>query len=367
MQASDLVIDGASSAAGVTLLDADTAVFGLPLLATGSSHTASIDQGAIANVQQTGIDAYSRVFTIASDSQYAIKYTPYLQLGNAPLTGFAGSETDRVELLWQTVPEGSGTQNQFEVDYRLANSGTWTSVSNISQVDLGADQRVNHWAEITGLSYDTQYEYRLRHLSGSVTLASYQDTFRTRLPADDASDFSFVAYGDSAYIASNGGFRQVRSRINQLGPDFALLLGDNAYQDGAIGEFDARFDPTLSPEAAAWTANHIDYLSIGNHDIIANAGAASELNYAVPIPVAGVNAPAAPPSSERLEHNYSFDYGDVHFVTFDSNSLNNATRLNKQLLYVEADLAASSAKWKIVFTHRPVAEVPNNFTQTNNY
>ena len=95
-------------------------------------------------------------------------------------------------------------------------------------------------------------------------------------------------------------------------------------------------------------------------DVVTDGGQPSEDNFSVPIPLDGVTAPAEPPAAEQLEHNYSFDYGSVHFVTFDTNSLNDASRLDAQLSYVEADLAASTAQWKIVFGHHPVTGSPNN-------
>ena len=151
----------------------------------------------------------------------------------------------------------------------------------------------------------------------------------------------------------------MQSRINQLDPEFALLLGDNVYDTGTHLESDARFDPVSNPEAAAWMSTHIDYFGFGNHDVGSNNGQATEDNIAVPIPVAGVTSIAEPDATERPEHNYAFDYGDVHFATFDTNSLNDASRLDALLDWLEQDLAASSAQWKIVFGHHPVAGVPD--------
>jgi hypothetical protein len=137
------------------------------------------------------------------------------------------------------------------------------------------------------------------------------------------------------------------------------LLGDNAYNDGTQQDYDARFDPTLSPESAAWVENHVEYLGIGNHDLDTDGGQATSNNFSVPVPVEGVNSSAAPPASESPEHNYSFDYGDVHFVTFDSDSRLDPNRLDAILDWVEDDLAVTSAQWKIVFTHNPIAGTPD--------
>jgi choice-of-anchor B domain-containing protein len=291
--------------------------------------------------------------------QYTVNHSPYLQPGNAPLVGFSGSTTDQVQVMWQTVPAGIGTSDSFVVDYRQASATSWISAGAISTLNTGVAGRINHFVDITGLSFDTQFEYRVQHLRDGMPVNVYQAVFRTRLPAGATDAFSFVAYGDSAYTPNVNDFRSVQNRINQLDPKFVVLLGDNTYNTGTHLELDARFDPSINPEAADWNSTHIDYFSFGNHDIAHEGGKPTEDNIAVPIPVAGVNAPAEPPAAERDEHNYSFDYGNVHFVTFDTNSLDEPQRLADQLAWVVQDLAASTAKWKVVYGHHPVAGVPD--------
>jgi hypothetical protein len=58
----------------------------------------------------------------------------------------------------------------------------------------------------------------------------------------------------------------VQGQINQIDPDFAVLLGDNIYDKGDHIEADGRFHSEANPEAAEWIAGHIDYFGIGNHD-----------------------------------------------------------------------------------------------------
>ncbi len=291
--------------------------------------------------------------------QYTVNHSPYLQPGNAPLVGFSGSNTDQVQVMWQTVPSGSGTSDSFAVAYRQFGATTWIATGTVSIIDTTVNGRINHFVDIAGLSFDTPYEYQVQHLRGGMLVNTYQAVFRTRLPAGATNPFSFVTYGDSAYTPTIQNFRNVQSRINQLDPKFVVLLGDNVYQTGTHLELDARFDPSIAPEASAWNSTHIDYFSFGNHDVAHENGRPTEENIAVPIPVAGVNATAAPPITEREEHNYSFDYGNVHFATFDTNSLHDPQRLSGQLAWILQDMAASTAKWKIVFGHHPVAGVPD--------
>jgi len=290
--------------------------------------------------------------------QYAVKQAPRLQPGNAPLMGYPGGDLDRVDLLWQTIPAGAGTSDSFVVDWRPVGGGEWQAAGLNTAIDTGVEGRLVHSATITGLAWDADYEYRVRHLRAADIVTTYQHAFHTRLAAGDDASFSFVAYGDSA-SGSAAGFRTVQARINQVDPAFAVLLGDNVYAVGSHAEADARFDPLVNPEAAAWMASHVDWLGLGNHDVATASGLPSEQSYSVPIPVAGVTAPAAPPAGERPEHSFSWDYGSVHFVTFDTNALHSATRLDGLLDWVVADLSASTARWKIVYGHHPLAGVPD--------
>jgi hypothetical protein len=357
VQASDLIIDGSIPATSVNVLDADTVEFLLPALTSGT-HSAAIAAGSMSDSTAVPLSAFSRSFVIAIAPQLTVKHNPRLQPGNAPLAGYAGGSLDRVDLLWQTIPGGAGTQDTFAVAYRAVGATSWQAAALNATISTGVEGRIVHSSSITGLDWNTNYEYRVRQLRGDVIVAEYQATFRTRLQSGVSSPFTFVAYGDSA-SGSATGFRQVQARINQVSPSFAVLLGDNVYDAGSHTEFDARLDPAVNPEAAAWMATHIDYLGVGNHDIGTGSGLPSEQNYSVPIPVAGVTAPAAPPASERSEHSYSWDYGNVHFVTFDTNSYTDATRLDGLLNWVLADLNASTARWKIVYGHHPLAGVPD--------
>jgi len=357
VQASDLLVDGTQAATSVNVLDADTVEFFLPTLGAGT-HSAAIAAGAMLDTLGTGLDAFTKSFAIVSTAQYTMKQNPRLQPGNAPLAGYAGGDLDRVDILLQTIPGGTGTQDSFSVEYRAVGATAWQTVPLNAAINTGVEGRVVRSASITGLNWNSDYEYRVRHQQADVIVGQYASTFHTRLAAGDATPFTFVAYGDSA-SGSATGFRQVQSRINQVDPSFAVLLGDNVYTVGSHPELDSRFSPTVNPEAAAWMAGSIDYLGLGNHDVGTEAGLPSEQSYSVPIPVAGVTAPAAPPATERPEHSFSWDYGDVHFVTFDTNSLLDTTRLDGLLNWVVTDLSASTARWKIVYGHHPLAGVPD--------
>lgn len=133
-----------------------------------------------------------------AEPQYVVNHEPRLQLGNAPLVGFSGSSADQVEIMWQTVPAGPGTHDDFQIQYRKVVDSTWTDAGPASKLNTGVEGRINHSVAIQGLAYHTDYRYRVRHRVAGVLIESYEATFHTRLPAGDNSSFSFAAYGDSA-------------------------------------------------------------------------------------------------------------------------------------------------------------------------
>ena len=293
-----------------------------------------------------------------------LKHQPYVQLGDAPLVGYGSSATDQFQIIWQTMPDVSSTSvDSFEVEYKLSTEPTtWTSAGAISTINTGVSSRVNHYVTITGLQYNTNYDYRVKHIRDGSTLATYSATYKTRLAAGSDTPFTFVAYGDSASGNPPTNFMSVQQAINNINAEFAILLGDNTYTDGTHTEWDLRLDQTINPTAANFIKNKIDYFGWGNHDIVSASGQPALDNYDNPRPVQGVTSPVAAPVGETPEKNYSFDYGNVHFVTIDTNSYTDATRLNRQLTWAKADLQASNAKWKIVFVHFPIVSI--SFTST---
>jgi len=296
--------------------------------------------------------------------QYVVHQPPRLQPGNVPLAGTpADTGRDQIDILWQTRTVAAGTSDDFLVSFRAPTDATWTFVSLNPVLDTGDDTRLIHSATLRDLEWDADYDYRVDHRRLGALVDRYEHSFHTRLATNDSRSFTFVAYGDSAAPGLLGdGFRAVQSRINDSDAAFAVLLGDNIYEFGTHAEADARFTPQQNLAATSWIAGHVDYFAIGNHDAIINfhQGQPSRDSYSSPQPVAGLNAYAAPPAGEFPEHNYSWDYGDVHFVTIDTNvvelptAADRLTRTRAMLDYVVADLQASSARWKIVSTHHPI-------------
>ena len=292
-------------------------------------------------------------------AQFEVHHTPRLQLGDAPLAGTPNYDgSDQAEIVWLTIPAGEGTDDSFVVEFRAANSETWKTAPLNEQIDTQTNGRIVHSAILSDLNWDSDYVYRVTHLRDAEVIDQYQAEFRTRLEAGDQRGFSYAAYGDSSTFNSIENFRSVQSRINQENLDFAILLGDNIYNRGSHSASDGRFQAELNPEAVEWNRSKIDYFGIGNNEMFTNNGQPSRDLFSVPIPTAQ-NSFAQPPDEEFREHNYSFDYGNTHFLTLDMNPVESRDlaererRVNALMDYALADLAASDAQWKVVFLHHP--------------
>ncbi|NNC42604.1 MAG: metallophosphoesterase family protein [Acidimicrobiia bacterium] len=272
---------------------------------------------------------------------------PYLQLGNAPLFGYPGAETDQIRVMWQS---SNRDVNQFDAYYRESGDLLWTAIPDIESEDV-ASGRFNFSVTIDQLSYDNTYEYRI-----DAPGQTFQSSFRTRLDPADTSPFTFAAYGDSLDPDHAGDFDDVVAQINRSDADFAVLLGDNAYDHGTHHDFDARFDPAASPAAVEWMSGHVDYAGVGNHEMDTDKGQPFRSTYANPIPKAGVNAHAEPSADFYPEHNFSFDYGMVHFTFIDSNEKDSFDELAE---WANTDIAASDARWNIVVAHHPIGGAPD--------
>ncbi|MBX7168611.1 MAG: metallophosphoesterase [Pirellulales bacterium] len=299
---------------------------------------------------------------------FTVNHTPYIQLGNAPLEGY-NAGLDQAEILWQTT--GTQDTDAFTAEYRATGTLPWNGAALNTQIVTGVGGRIVHSATFTGLSFDSDYDYQITHLRDGSPIAVYASTFHTRLNTNTDDNFTFVTYGDSASGDPPTNFIAVQNRINQIDPSFSLLLGDNVYSSGTHAEYDLRLDPSKNAALTTYNKNHVDYFGFGNHDVGYNSGQAARENYSMPIPVEGVTSPAGLTfdANVEAEENYSFDYGNVHFLTFDTNNWTNTTALNKQLDWAVDDITEAKARavpprWIIVFGHHPIVSLGGHTEHT---
>lgn len=220
-----------------------------------------------------------------------------------------------------------------------------------------------HIVQITGLSPDTKYWYTIGS-SAQTLQAANTNYFLTVPPSNTSRKLRFVALGDCGNNSAN----QVNVKntfINYIGSndiDAMILLGDNAYNSGTDAEFQTNFFNIYKDDLLKY---YKLYPAPGNHDYgnsAANTGKTGatpalsmpyHLNFSVPS--AGQNGGV--PSN--VKNYYSFNIGDVHFISLDSYGKDdgNTTKMydtsGAQATWLKADLAANTKKWTVAYFHHP--------------
>ena len=193
----------------------------------------------------------------------------------------------------------------------------------------------NHAVTLTGLTPATRYWYKI--VSGPDSLTPGVDTLHTAPLGAAPRPFRFVAFGDCGVDDPNQ--YAVAARIDALNPDLGLVLGDVIYEAGEAANFTPRYFTPYRPilRRSVW------YPVVGNHDIATSNGQPFLDAFYLPTN-----------SQDGTEKYYSFDYGNAHFVALDGNQLFNGAMYD----WVDADLAATTKRWKIVYFHQPMYSDP---------
>ena len=203
-----------------------------------------------------------------------------------------------------------------------------------------------HVVPLAGLSPDTQYFYAIGSTTETLAGADADHFFHTAPPVGPPRAFRAWTFGD----AGTGSPTQTGVRDAYLTwaagqhTDVWLLLGDNAYPDGTDVEYQTRFFdiyPGILRQTPVWS-------TLGNHDNFDGATASWPYYDAFTFPTNGESG-GEPSATESY---YSFDWANVHFVVL--NSFDEVrTPGSAMLLWLEADLQATTQDWIVAFWHHP--------------
>jgi methionine-rich copper-binding protein CopC len=230
------------------------------------------------------------------------------------------------------------------------------SVGSLTQSVTDNTNTTEHIITLTGLNSNTLYYYNI----GSTTQVLQGDAsnyFKTMPLVGSTQKIRFLAMGDMGNNSTN----QVNVRNAYLtfnGSNYTdgwILMGDNAYNSGTDSEFQSNF---FNIYQGNLTKNHVLWPSPGNHDY-ANS-TARQADHVIPyydmftLPSAGQAGGLA----SNTEAFYSYNYGNVHFVSLDSYGWEaGSTRLydtlGAQAVWLKQDLAANTQPWTVVYFHHP--------------
>lgn len=295
---------------------------------------------------------------------------PYLQLGDNP----ALSKPERFALLWHA----DDREDDWAVDVQAVANGPWVAMPTPDWRRVAVPgvipHRVYH-AGLSGLEPGAEFRYRVSK-EGIEVFSS-----RGKARKAQGQTHRFVVFGDCA--AGTAEQRAIAHRAFRLAPDFVAVPGDIVYSRGRINEYRRLFYPVYNSDKAtpadgAPLTRSIPMIAApGNHDL-----ATRDLE-AVPDAMAyfpywdqplngplktfgAIGTPAlqgaagnhraflegAGPKYPRMA-NFSFDYGDAHWMILDSNPYADWTSPALRG-WLASDLAsARGATWRFVMFHHP--------------
>jgi len=227
-----------------------------------------------------------------------------------------------------------------------------TTANNLTESLGGTTATTEHEFNLTGLLPNTKYFYSIA--TGSSTLTSPADTtfyFVTSPGANYDKPIHIWAIGD--FGRNNPPQWDVKNTYlntqkNGKHTDVWLWLGDNAYGDGKDSEFQTNvFEvyPEILRNTVAWPCP-------GNHDYKSVSFVTNDGPYYRILSLPKNGEAGGVPSNE--EGYYSFDYGNIHFISLNSEwvpwILSDNTAMTN---WLKADLAANTKKWVIAYWHQP--------------
>ena len=338
---------------------------------------------ALIPTEREGLVRRWRALSPADEPPLLYTALPYVQPGPA---GALENGRESVVIAWQTEDR----ETDFAVDYgpttAYGRSATVTVRSRVAGDRSEHDGRRNYAATLSHLDLGRTYRYRVRQGGARGTVIA-EGWLTTRKPP--GTPIRFVAFGDNAY--GEAGERAIAYHAFKARPDFVMNTGDNVYESGLDNEYARYFFPVYNadvahPRIGAPILRSIPfYTVIANHDVHGKDAAShpvanfesqpDSLAYFtnMHLPLTGPPAPPqAPPAigpADRVDAfracagdryprmaNYSFDYGDAHFLCLDSNVYVDPTDPGWHD-YIADDLGRTTARWKFVVYHHPAFNV----------
>jgi hypothetical protein len=305
---------------------------------------------------------------------------PYIQPGSGSVLT---ANAESMVIAWQTLPGMADFTVDFGASPRYGRGAAASRVGRTAGRGGDGETRLNWTAVLDGLRLGQKHFYRVR--GNGTTLA--EGYFTTRQPR--GHKIRFVSFGDNSYGDISD--RAIAFHTYRQNPDFVMNCGDNVYESGTDDEYQRYFFPVYNADLAgerigAPLLRSVPfYTVIANHDVQGKDARGHEIaNFmlnadalafytAMHLPLNGPTAPTYPTpmmgpdvriaafracAGDRFPRmaNYSFDYGDAHFLCLDSNRYTDPNDPALQR-WIADDLSRTDAIWKFVVYHHPAYNV----------
>jgi len=215
---------------------------------------------------------------------------------------------------------------------------------------------LRHAYHLTGLDPGSTYTYLVK--AGNYKWQGEEHWHFTMPGNNKDTPFRFWATGD--FGAGNEDQIKVRKSfeayLQQHPVDFWLWLGDNVYSDGSQREYFRKvfddhygYDSIMKFLPFYPTPGNHDYQSVNRHggNIHRHEGPYYDL-----VEVFEQGEGGGTPSGTELY--YSFDYGNTHFVSLNSEVWRFSVLGHQQMRqWLEKDLKTNRQKWTVVYFHQP--------------
>ena len=241
----------------------------------------------------------------------------------------------------RTIMWESKVKQPYTLEYRKQGSRDSRSVQAADSSFTDKDSVIQYTARLDSLAPGSTYEYR-------INTAKNKGQWH-KLHTEAGAGFTALIFPDSQ-SADYSGWQQLARTAYQRHPDSAFYVNMGDLVDNG-------------QDASQWRAwfNSVSVFSdalplapvIGNHE-------AYSLEWKECLPASYTHLFNVPQNGLAKYPNqfYSFDYGPVHFVVLDTNFPEmkkfQPDLLADELPWLEKDLAASRAKWKVVLMHRDI-------------
>jgi len=288
----------------------------------------------------TKIEGFEFMVQRLQDEPSAIRRSMILKFGITPVVRYVRDENQREQLRTvltrvATQDEDAGvSSNAIDALRRLQ----WGHLSRMA-VERAAKAKTS--GDLKGFSLLLDDANAWLGWDGQINLPNFM---RTPPPVFEVTSSSkpihIVALGDFG----TGSTQQMKvahvmKQLQEKQPfDFGLTLGDNFYPNGVSSPDDpqwkSKWEDVYNPVGIPF------YATLGNHDYMRPDGPAAEIMHA-----------QLSKSWRMPATHYTFTAGPVQFFAIDTIELSDSILPNKELAWLDAEIAKSHARWKVVYGH----------------